>query len=211
MAHRFYLSPDRQWVLVVEMDGGWRPCRLAPFEGGGGWSLTGPVHDGRLVAGWKVDVFLHQHRGHRRRRDYVLSGRPVLCIVTSVGARQSTLWVHDARGERQITSEGYASLPQFSADGKRLYITPPCVSWSPGGKFIYFNLRFASQMCVVPLAPGRSLPPLPSGGIGSVENAARLPGARMIPEERAYAGPNPSVYAFVRIATHRNIYRIPVP
>jgi len=39
-------------------------------------------------------------------------------FVTSVGASQSTLWVHDARGDRQITSEGFAFLPSFSADGK---------------------------------------------------------------------------------------------
>ena len=42
-------------------------------------------------------------------------------FLTSIGTRQSTLWVHDAHGERQITSEGYASLPRFSPDGKKLY------------------------------------------------------------------------------------------
>src|SRR5204863_1950699 len=42
-------------------------------------------------------------------------------FVTSIGSSQATLWVHDARGERQITSEGYSSLPRFSPDGKRLY------------------------------------------------------------------------------------------
>ena len=42
-------------------------------------------------------------------------------FVTSVGASQSTLWVHDAKGDRQITSEGFAFLPSFSGDGKTLY------------------------------------------------------------------------------------------
>jgi Tol biopolymer transport system component len=42
-------------------------------------------------------------------------------FVTSIGASQSTVWVHDSRGERQITSEGYGLLPSISPDGKKLY------------------------------------------------------------------------------------------
>ena len=42
-------------------------------------------------------------------------------FVTSIGTSQSTLWVHDARGDRQITSEGYSFQPSFSPDGKKLY------------------------------------------------------------------------------------------
>jgi hypothetical protein len=33
----------------------------------------------------------------------------------------------------------------------------------------------------------------------------------MIEQPRAFGGPNPSVYAFARVTTHRNIYRVPVP
>jgi WD40 repeat protein len=42
-------------------------------------------------------------------------------FVTSIGASQSTLWIHDARGDRQITSEGFAIFPSFSPDGTKLY------------------------------------------------------------------------------------------
>ena len=42
-------------------------------------------------------------------------------FLTSVGTRQSTLWIHDAQGERQLTFQGRASLPQFSPEGKRIY------------------------------------------------------------------------------------------
>jgi Tol biopolymer transport system component len=42
-------------------------------------------------------------------------------FVTSVGSSQSTLWVHDSRGERQITAEGFAIFPSFSPDGRKLY------------------------------------------------------------------------------------------
>jgi len=44
-----------------------------------------------------------------------------LSFVTSIGSRQSTVWVHDSRGDRQITSEGYGFLPSISPDGTKLY------------------------------------------------------------------------------------------
>jgi Tol biopolymer transport system component len=42
-------------------------------------------------------------------------------FVTSIGTSQSTLWVHDSRGDRQVTSEGFSFMPSLSKDGKRLY------------------------------------------------------------------------------------------
>ena len=42
-------------------------------------------------------------------------------FVTSIGSRQSTVWVRDAGGDRQITSEGYGFLPSISPDATKLY------------------------------------------------------------------------------------------
>ncbi|HSD73041.1 MAG TPA: protein kinase, partial [Thermoanaerobaculia bacterium] len=43
MAHRSYLSPDRKWVLVSEMDiASWLPCRLLPFDGTSAGKTVGP-------------------------------------------------------------------------------------------------------------------------------------------------------------------------
>jgi len=403
MAHRSYLSPDGKQVLVVEMEGGWRPCRLVPFDGSTPGKLVGPSPGQCTTAAWSPDgkwmyFSANTGNGYHIWRQRFPDGTPEQVtfgateeegiafdpdgrsLVTSVGIRQTTLWVHDPRGERQITSEGYASLPQFSADGKRLYyllrsranrrfvsgelwvanletgqrerllpdflmehysvsrdgsrivfaaideaghspvwlatldgstaprrlaaidatrtffgvngdvyflgledetkkfvyrvredgsalqkalpnpvayfydvspdakslavlegavfvqvystdggsptaicticgaaggenrgITPPAASWSPDGKFFYLNLRAAAQIYAVPLQPGRNLPPLPTSGIVSLEDAAALPGVQVIPEERAFLGPSPSAYAIPRVTTHRNIYRITVP
>jgi hypothetical protein len=88
----------------------------------------------------------------------------------------------------------------------------PVVSWSRDGKVLYLHETPASQTYAVPLRPGQMLPPLPASGIRSPGfDAASVLGAKMIPQERAFGGPNPSVYAFVRVTTHRNIYRIAVP
>jgi eukaryotic-like serine/threonine-protein kinase len=42
-------------------------------------------------------------------------------FVTSIGTSQSTLWFHDSRGDRQITSEGFAFFPSISPDSKKLH------------------------------------------------------------------------------------------
>jgi Tol biopolymer transport system component len=42
-------------------------------------------------------------------------------FITFVGLRQRTVSIRDGRGEHQISVEGYAYLPKFSPDGKKLY------------------------------------------------------------------------------------------
>jgi DNA-binding winged helix-turn-helix (wHTH) protein/Tol biopolymer transport system component len=86
---------------------------------------------------------------------------------------------------------------------------PPGVSWSPDGKFLY--MKFQASTYAVPLRPGEMLPPMPPDGFRSKEDVAALPGARLIPEQGAFPGPNPNIYAFTKVATHRNIYRVSVP
>jgi DNA-binding winged helix-turn-helix (wHTH) protein/Tol biopolymer transport system component len=415
MAHRSYLSPDGRHVLIVEMDGGgWRPCRLVPYEAG---RQTG-IESGREVgpspglcsaAAWSPDgtwmyLTVNTGDGYHIWRQRFPDGQPEQVtsgateerelvfapdgksFFTSAGTVTSTLWVHDRKGERQITSEGYAFLPQFSSDGKKLYylqrskvnrryvsgvlwvsdletgqrerllpgfvledyrvsadgkrivyvatagdgasrvwlsrldgrtaprllsameadraggnpnraffgpqgevffsaagesggsaclyrvkedgtglakansppftyvydvspdgktaaawfaaavqvfsidggeplnisticaaaggeqrgIVPPCVSWSPDGAFLYLYNRGARLAYAAAIPPGRSLPGLPAGGIGSAQQAMALPGARVIREQYAFLGPNPSVYAFFRTTSQRNIYRVRV-
>jgi len=42
-------------------------------------------------------------------------------VISSVGLRQSAIFIRDSQGERPISSEGYATRPAFSVDGKSLY------------------------------------------------------------------------------------------
>ena len=88
-------------------------------------------------------------------------------------------------------------------------VGPPGVSWSPDGKFLYMNFR--ESMYAIPLRPGQMLPPRPASGFRSKEDVAALPGARLIPQQGAFPGSDPSIYAFTKVTTHRNIYRVSVP
>ena len=145
MAHRSFLSPDGKSVLVVEMNAsGWLPCRIVPFDGSSPGSQVGPAPAQCTDAAWSPDgkwMYLSANAGsgyHIWRQRFpngapqqVTSGateerglsfaRDGKSFVTSVGESQSTLWIHSAQGERQLTFEGYSYLPSFSADRKRLY------------------------------------------------------------------------------------------
>jgi len=86
---------------------------------------------------------------------------------------------------------------------------PDPLSWTPDGRFLY--LKFAASTYAIPLRPGQVLPPIPASGFQSREALAALAGARLVSEESVFPGPNPSIYAFMKVATQRNVYRVPVP
>ena len=401
MAHRSFASPNATSVLTVEMDlSGWLPCRLVPFDASSPGARVGPVPAQCTDAAWSPDgqwMYFSANTGNGfhiwRQRfpdgvpEQITSGATEeqgiafdpdgRSFVTSVGESQSTIWMHDARGERQITSQGYAFMPEISADGASVYylqrsranrrfvsgelwvttadgqrrerllpdflmehyslsadgrrivfvsidesgrseiwlatldnssaprrlvslevvvralfdpaggvlfvggdrrspflyqiredgtapkkvmpqpmtflyavspdgkaiavwegssvfvhsrdgtrstlicngcatageenrgVTPPEVSWSPDGAFIYMHSAPARRTYTIPLAPGQHVPALPPSGLTTITQAAQLPGAETI-SERAYVGGNRSIYAFPRVTTHRNIYRITV-
>jgi len=402
MAHRSYLSPDRQQVLVIEMGfNAWLPCRLVPYDGSSPGKPVGPAPAQCTDAAWSPDgkwMYFSADTGggvHIWRQRFP-DGTPEQVtfgvteeegihfapdgrsFVTSIGVSQSTVWIHDSHGDRQITSEGYSFWPSISPNGKNLYYlvrtggpenfikgglwvadldtgqrqrllpdfqmqrytisadgqrivfvavdekgrspvwlaslngrtaprllttidswdayfgapgevvlegeekatafiyrvkedgselqkmiptpflislgvspdgrwvpaqdssawgammlypagggsptriceacsppqgtepVPPGMSWTPDRKFVY--LKFAASTYAIPLKPGQVLPPIPASGFQSKEAVAALPGAQLVSEqEGVYPGPNPSVYAFVKVSTQRNIYRVPVP
>ena len=147
MAHFPYPSPDRAWLLVVEMGpmGTFNQCRLLPFDG----SSTGRQVAGRrvpvrgVVCQSAVDVPSRVRRW-TARHGCGASAFPTACpsrswtgadpksrasrsrptgvrCVTSIGVRQSSLWLRAGSSERLLSSEGYASQPMLSRDGARLY------------------------------------------------------------------------------------------
>jgi hypothetical protein len=86
---------------------------------------------------------------------------------------------------------------------------PAQLSWAPDGRFLY--LKFDTSIYAIPLKPGEMLPSIPPSGFPSKEAVAAVPGARLISEDRVFPGPNPSLYAFMKVSAQRNIYRVPVP
>jgi Tol biopolymer transport system component len=158
MAHYSWASPDRRWILIVEMDrtGAFsQPCRLVPFDGASAGREVGP--QGRCTsAGWSPDgawMYFSAYVGgtsHIWRQRFPVGppeqvtfgpteeegvtvapdGRS---LITSLGLRQSAIWIHDPSGERPVSSEGFAFSPTLSRDGNRVFYlmrqnsTPPFI------------------------------------------------------------------------------------
>jgi hypothetical protein len=81
--------------------------------------------------------------------------------------------------------------------------------WSADGRFLHWS--FDDTTFAIPLRPGQVLPPIPAGGIQSLEGVAKLPGARvMSTHAQTFPGPDLDTFVFMKEAAQRNIYRVPV-
>ncbi len=143
MAHYSFLSPDQKSVLAVEMDPAWLPCRLVPMDKASKGRQVGPSGP-CTAAAWSPNgkwmYFSAEANGanHLWRQRFP-GGTPERIttgpgeeqglamapdgksLISSLGVRKSSVWVHDASGERPLSPEGSATHPTFSADGKRVY------------------------------------------------------------------------------------------
>ena len=183
MAHRSYLSPDGNSVLVVEMDNEeWLPCRVVAFKGNPGGKQIGPAGVPCTNAAWSPDgrwIYVSAHAGgnfHIWRQGFP-DGQPEQItsgpteeegiavdpnggsFITSVGLRQRTVSIRDTHGEHQISVEGYAYFPRFSPDGKKLYYRI-----LKGGTSPFLG---ASELWVADLASGHNEPLMPGLGVTS--------------------------------------------
>jgi len=174
MVHHSYLSPDGHWVLIVVMDslGELLPCRVVPFDGGSNVRSVGPPDAACTAGAWSPDgkwVYVSSNKGGRfhiwRQRfpdgqpEQVTSGPTEeggiamagdgKSLLTSVGIRDSTVWVHGPEGDRQLSSEGNAFEASFSSDGMKLYY------------LVQSGQSSAAELWVTELASGKSERVLP--------------------------------------------------
>jgi Tol biopolymer transport system component len=207
MGHRSYLSPDRKNVLVVEMDNeGWLPCRVLPFDGSSAGRQVGPPKGGCTYAAWSPDgewMYLNSNvggSGYHIWRQRFNGGEPEQItagpteqegiaiasdgrsLISSVGLAQNSIWLHDAAGERQLTSEESAQWPTFSTDGKTLYYM--------SGKSGFLSRGELSRLDI---ATGRSEKLVP-GVIATSYNVS--PDDKLV----AYSAPDPDGHSRIWIA-----------
>ena len=146
MVHHSYLSPDGQWVLLVTMDelGKLTQCRVVPFSGEGSERWVGPAGATCNSGAWSPDgkwVYVSARKEGRfhiwRQRfpdgepEQVTSGpteeegiamaNDGKSFITSVGTADSSAWIHDEKGDRQLSSEGEGYGTTLSRDGKNVY------------------------------------------------------------------------------------------
>lgn len=145
MVHRSYPSPDGKSILIVEMNerGSFIPCRVLPSDGSSTGKQVGPPSAACTFAGWSPDgdwmYFSSQAGGafHTWRQRFP-DGQPEQItsgpteeegiavepggrsLITAVGVKQSSVWLHDNHGDRQLSLEGVAFDPKFTPDGKKV-------------------------------------------------------------------------------------------
>jgi Tol biopolymer transport system component len=121
------------------------PAASNHFEGSLNSKAVGPPGSNCTAAAWSPDgewiyVSAATNQGHHLWRQKTAGGNAEQitsgttseegiaiepgghALITSVGAHQSSIWIHDANGDRQLSSEGYASQPFLSHDGKKSII-----------------------------------------------------------------------------------------
>ena len=181
MAHRSYLSPDGNWVLLVEMDIDhlWEPCRVVPANGSSSGMKVGPPGGGCTFGAWSADgkwMYLTSNAvsGNHIWRQRFPDGKPEQItagpteeegismaadgrsLVTAVSLQNASLWVHDSNGERQISLEGNAASTMFTPDGKKLLYR---IVREPPSEFQFY--RDSGQVMIADLRTGHSEPLVP--------------------------------------------------
>jgi Tol biopolymer transport system component len=183
MAHFSYASPDHKWVLVVEMDPIWQPCRVVPMDGSSaGWQVGPNGHCN--TAAWSPDgkwmyfgaeVGGSHHLWRQRfphgepeqitsgpiQEDGVAVAADGRSLITSIGTEQGAIWIHDPKGEHLVRSEGYL---------EGMHVTPlSSVRFSPDGKSLFSLMRdspvSASELWCTDLVTGTSQAVLPGVSI----------------------------------------------
>jgi serine/threonine protein kinase len=177
MAHRSYPSPDGKSILVVEMNerGDFVPCRVVPMDGKSQGRQVGPLGAACTFAAWSPSgewMYFSSNAGgifHIWRQRFP-EGQPEQItsgpteeegiavssdgrsFFTAAGVRQSSVWVHDSHGDRQISLEGYAFQPKFTPDGRKL-----CYRIRTGT---------SSELWIADLDSGHAEPLLPGLSVG---------------------------------------------
>jgi eukaryotic-like serine/threonine-protein kinase len=153
MAHRSYLSPDGAWILISEMIAPiWQPCRLVAVDGqpsrrvgpqgqctsaawspDGRWMYFSSNGSGAFHI-WRQrfpDGPPEQVSSGPNEEEGIAVSPDGRALLTSVGNRQSSIWVRDAGGEHEVSREGYAFVPTlpnsgvsqpFATNGHLLYL-----------------------------------------------------------------------------------------
>src|SRR5580658_1546924 len=117
-------------------------------------------------------------------------------------------------GAPRPDQEHTAQLTAFAVDGgtsATLCLSYCSLTWDTSGKFVYVSfLGHEGRSYSLPVLHDTGLPKLPATGITRVEDLRNATTAPVIPQV-VESVISPSIYAYTRQSTRRNLYRIPLP
>lgn len=222
---RFDISPDGQRVVfaavnksekstiwLARLDGRSPPRQLTSeeayrplFDHSGGVVYVGKEND-------QDYIFRINEDGAARRKIFP---NPVIYLINMSPDRQWIVaWV-ERPGEE--LPQAVVAYPVSGGAGKVLCtgcgtgpsnVGTPVVAWSQDQSVLYFRpaVRMGGPSIVlIPLPRGAAFPTYSSKMLS--DSLKDVPGLRSV-GSNIFPGPNPSTYAFTRITSHRNIYRV---
>jgi dipeptidyl aminopeptidase/acylaminoacyl peptidase len=121
----------------------WLPCKLVALDGRSGVKTVGPAEAGCTEVAWSNDgrwmyftsgaggtFHIWRQRSPDGTPEQVTLGPNEeegiamapdgRSFITAVGSRQSSVWVHDTNGTRQLSLEGFSFDPKLTHDGTQL-------------------------------------------------------------------------------------------
>jgi len=200
----------RTAVWLAWLDGREPPRRIPHADGdnprfGRDGEILFRVQEGDTVALYRI-----LENGDRREKIAQVSGA-VFGTVSPDGEWLSSIGTANS-SVTMVSTSGQASRPLLPSS------LTSRMRWSPDGRHAYVSIQYGQASAfgvgrtyVLPLAPGAVLPRIPAGGFQTEAELAAQPGVEVLPYGDLAPGPTPSVYAFSRITTTRNLYRIPLP
>lgn len=118
-----------------------------------------------------------------------------------LGERSLALYSTSGQASRPVVRSSQIGRIRWSLDGSRVYLS------FQGAEQSAFSV---GRTYILPVAPGSLLSFVPPGGFRTEAELAAVPGVEILPHGDLALGPSPSVYAFSRTTTTRNLYRIPL-
>jgi Tol biopolymer transport system component len=216
------VSRDESRVVFVRVDGSgqssiWEaaingqfaPRRLSTLPGVR--VLFGPGDDVFFVGGEPTNLALY--RVSKDGQSQKIVPRAVYLYDTSPDGKWVAAWVDAAVGFYPVDGGAPRVLCKTcaTAGDENRGVTPPLVRWSRGGKYLYLHSTLTKRTYVLTLHDRVPVPDLPADGFVGIGAAAERLGAQPLADDRAFVSDDPTLYAFPRVSTHRNIYRVSVP
>jgi Tol biopolymer transport system component len=137
-------------------------------------------------------------------------------INTIRGISPGRRWVMGSIPVREGAGVAYAAIPVDGGPPRTLCASFCIPQWSSSGKFLVIPVEAPSRTSpgrslAIPVGPGETLPEFPRGGIEPFAEASVMTGAQSIARSEIIPGKDPSHFAYVNTAVHRNLYRISLP
>jgi hypothetical protein len=217
-------DPGKEGVWIAHLDGGLFPAQVTSARATS--AFFGPA--GTIVfqaeEGQAEYLFRVREDGSARQK---VTTEPIITVMSVCPDRRwAVVWT---QGSADVPSRPLVAYPLDGGDAVRLCgdcaevngptrgNQPPMLTWSPDGQYLYITFQTlqipidrqyeTGKTYAVRLPRASTLPP----AFKDEMDVASMAGVQVIPHGGIFPGPTPSLYAYTRTTTHRNIYRIPVP